>query len=475
MINGELLDDNYICGVRKVNWALNNQDLKRLNYFKDILESIEPVKFKILEKSSGVYKLVPIGSLKYMVDKYKNLFYYQKDCNVEGDKYKIVPNCILNASKEIKIAYWKGYYDSAKTCGKSVDNPSFATKGKIGAQCLYYLMHSIGYNMGIDLYNHPKKQEIYLSQTTFKTKKETNVKKIELQDQTNDYVYDLETDIGRFQAGIGDIIVKNTDSIFLRMKFNRDDFDKNRSDTFKLATICGDKITDELFKKPPIVLEFEKVFQPFILLTKKRYIAKKYEDMKDPFKLKCIDSKGTSLIRRDYCQMVKNCYKEIIDKLLEIKDTSDKSLVNESIIIFKKYIDDIHNYRIPIDDLVLSAMLAASYKTRPVHVVLAEKLKERNEEASIGDRIQYIFIESDDPKIKKSELGEDPDYAKRHNLKYNRKCYTDQLSKSVVGLYKVILIDDIKKLDELIEYINKNMISYGAKPFKHSDFKIEDK
>ena len=42
--------------------------------------------FKVLDtiKSSGVYKLVPVGSIKYMVEKYRNLMYDKED-------YKKVP------------------------------------------------------------------------------------------------------------------------------------------------------------------------------------------------------------------------------------------------------------------------------------------------------------------------------------------------------------------------------------------------
>ena len=72
---------------------------------------------------------------------------------------------------------------------------------------------------------------------------------------------------------------------------------------------------------------------------------------------------------------------------------------------------------IDVNDLIVSAMLAASYKTRPVHVQLADKLKQRKEEVQVGDRIPYIFIESSDPKSAKSELGEDPQYAIKNNLK----------------------------------------------------------
>lgn len=470
----------------KNSWALNNNDLKRLNYFKDILESIEPIKFKILDtlKSSGVYKLVPKGSIKYMVDKYRNLFYYQKDCNGDGDKYKIVPNCILNASKEIKMAYWTGYYeaDGAKTGSKNINNPSFAVKGKIGAQCMYYLMKSIGYDMGINITSHLKKKEIYfLNKTNFQVKNEYEVKKIVDKGITNDYVYDIETEIGRFNSGVGQLQIYNTDSVFLRFKYNREDFHLNRKDTFRLATVCGDNLTKDIFKRPPIELEFEKVFHPFILLTKKRYIANKFENVKDPFALKGVDAKGIALTRRDYCPMVKKCYKEIIDVIVNDNTSTKKSSnvdsidsVKKSTELYKKYIDNICNYKIDINDLIVSAMLAASYKTRPVHVQLAERLKQRKEEVQVGDRIPYIFIESDDPKIAKSELGEDPNYAIKHNLKYNRKCYLEQLAKPILGFYKIVLKDREDLLDHIINYTNDTLVKCGGKGLRPSDFKIED-
>lgn len=496
----------------KNSWALNNNNLERLNYFKDILESIEPIKFEILDtlKSSGVYKLVPKGSIKYMVNKYRNLFYYQKDCNSDGDKYKIVPNCILNASKEIKMAYWKGYYeaDGAKTSGFSVDKPSFAVKGKIGAQCMYYLMRSIGFDIGINFSKHPKKQEIYfLNYTTFQYKKEYIVKKIIDKGMTNNYVYDIETEIGRFGGGVGQLQMVNTDSVFLAFKYNRDDFTQNRKDTFKLATICGDNLTNDIFKRPPIELEFEKVFQPFVLLTKKRYIGKKFEDQSDPFKLKTIDTKGIALTRRDYCKMVKKCYKEIIDVIMETGD------LYESVDVFKKYVDKINDYKVETDDLVISAMLAKEYscglcKKKTVwsnikcstekcnysnshlsnhcekcknefhcrhqfslaHVNLAVNLLKRKEEIGVNDRIQYLFVEASDIKQKKGELAEDPKYAQEHNLKYNRACYLEQLAKTILGFFKIVLEKEQDLLTDSIDYVNTRLITYNAKPLKPSDF-----
>jgi hypothetical protein len=501
----------------KNSWALNNNDLKRLNYFKDILESVEPIKFKILDtlKSSGVYKLVPTGSLKYMVDKYRKLFYYQQDCNGEGDKYKIVPNCILNASKEIKMAYWKGYYeaDGAKTNGYSTECPSFAVKGKIGAQCMYYLMKSIGYNMYINLDNHhPKKQEIYFLNVIRNVRKDsTLVKKIVDKGNPDDYVYDLETNIGRFGAGVGKLQLKNTDSVFLSLKYNRQDFNKNRSDSFNLATICGDNLTDQVFKRPPVEMEFEKVFQPFILLTKKRYIGKKYENMKDPFKLKEITKSGIAVSRRDFSKIVKNCYTEVIDCIVN----EDGGGVNDSVEIYKSYVDRIDNYQIDIDDLITSKTLAKNYscalckkktewihlkcdscnkesplgslkcikckaifkcihKFNLVHVQLAIKMLNRKDEANINDRIQFVFIESDDRTLAKNELGEDPVYVKKNNLKYNRSFYLESLGKTILAFFKVCLNEHYDLLNEAIEYTNDKLESYGNKKLKPSDFKLDD-
>jgi hypothetical protein len=358
----------------------------------------------------------------------------------------------------------------------NTNNNTFTTKSKIEAQRIYYLLRSFGLNISINNIN----TDFIINKIDFEKEKETIVEKIIDKGTTNDYVYDIETDIGRFACGVGQLIGFNTDSVFLKFKYNRDDFELNRRDTFRLATNCGDNLTENIFNRKPIELEFEKVFHPFVLLTKKRYIANKYENPKDPFELKCVDAKGIALTRRDYCPMVKKCYKQIIDTILNDKTSTGEQInqsvdsVKRSTELYRGFIDAIYNYKIEIDDLVVSAMLASSYKTRPVHVQLAERLKERKEEVQIGDRIPYIYIETNDPKQAKSELGEDPQYAIKHNLKFNRSCYLEQLAKPILGFYKIVLKDREDLLDEIINYTNTTLVKCGGKALKPSDFKIED-
>ena len=361
----------------------------------------------------------------------------------------------------------------------NINNNTFITTSKLQAQRIYYLLQSFGFNVHIDNIN-----TVFIINKieglALRVEKETVVKKIIDKGTTNDYVYDIETDIGRFGAGVGQLQCYNTDSVFLRFQYNREDFNENRKDTFRLATVCGDNLTENIFNRKPIELEFEKVFHPFILLTKKRYIANKFENTKDPFQLKCVDAKGIALTRRDYCPMVKNCYKQIIDTILNDKtstgETCDKTYdsVKHSTDIYKSFVDKIYNYEIKIDDLIVSAMLASSYKTKPVHVQLAERLKLRKEEVQVGSRIPYIFIESNDPKQQKSELGEDPKYAIQNNLKYNRSCYLEQLAKPILGFYKIALKNREDLLDNIINYTNDILVKCGGKALRPSDFKIED-
>jgi hypothetical protein len=308
------------------------------------------------------------------------------------------------------------------------------------------------------LYFLNKRTDLLLTRNTPRTKIELIEHGLE---PGSEYIYDIQTRDGTFSAGIGELIVKNTDSIFLKLQFNTNDKELCRRKTFDLATKCGDKLTKEVFNRKPIEMEFEKVFQPFILLTKKRYIGNKYEDVKNPMKLKGLTTTGIALARRDYSQYTKECYQEIIDTLV------NKSNINEGIKVYKEYVNNLVMYNVNVDQLVLTALLNKDYKTRPVHVVLAEKMKKRQMEIQIGDRVPYVFIESDDKKLKKSELGEDPMYFKNNpHLKINRVCYLENLSKPIIGFFKVVLEKSPDVLESVIDYTNKSIIACHGKAIK---------
>ena len=407
----------------------------------------------------------------------ENLSYY-----FDPFTFADIPDSVLNYDIISSHRFINHYKSIAPyRYNKNNETEIFYIRNDKDAQKIYYLLKKCKYSyINLQKFNDERGEHVYavhfgakvpVTDTTDNTNEGCYVTKINIvaPQPVDTYVYDLETASGRFNAGVGEIVVKNTDSVFLRFVYNYTDFEKNRRDTFNMATLCGEKLTKEVFDRPPIEMEFEKVFQPFVLLTKKRYIAKKFDNPKDPFQLKGIDAKGIALTRRDYCKMVKSCYKEIIDTIM---DADLKNNVRESINVFYKYINNIRDYSVDSDDLVVSAMLAKSYKSDNIaHVNLAKRLKERKEEVQVGDRIPYIFIETDDPKAKKSELAEDPKYIEEHGLKFNRVCYLEQLAKPILGFYKIVLKDNEPLLDEVIDYVNDHLESFGGKRLKPSDFK----
>lgn len=222
-------------GIKR-SWALNNQNL---DYLREAQEGLERIygKFKILDTmgSSKVYKLVPcFGDFKVIVDKYRRLFY-------DKNKYKKVPVEILNASKEFKERFIKGYLagdgDKDKKGYFRFDN-----KGKIGSAGLYYLVNSLGYPTSINI--RSDKMLIYRLTCTRGGNNQridpNKVKKIMDLGPTDDYVYDLETENHHFAAGVGRLVVHNTDSNYISCN------DALFKDTDKVYDLARNLILNEL-------------------------------------------------------------------------------------------------------------------------------------------------------------------------------------------------------------------------------------
>ena len=382
----------------KYSWAINNNNLESLKKYKRILEDIEPIKFKILNtlNSSGVYKLVSCESIKYMVNKY-SIFYYK-------NKEKIIPDSILNSRLEIRKAFFSGYYDAdgSKTGNNGLDkNIDFTTKNKITAQSLYYLAKSIGYDkLRINIVI--KKKGIYyrISSTNKYRKDPTIIKKLyKISKKDNMYVYDLETENGDFNAGIGEITVFNTDSIFVSfVDYIKDKYkDKNITEkemlkyTIEAGEEAGEYVTSKL--KKPQNLEYEKVFWPFCIFSKKRYFGNKYEFSTEKYKQ---TSMGIVLKRRDNAPIVKDIYAGVIDIILNKKD------IDSAKEYFKEEIAKLLKGEVDLSKLIISKTLRGFYvnPTQIAHKVLADRMGERDpgNKPAPSDRIPYCYI--DESKLK---------------------------------------------------------------------------
>lgn len=355
----------------KYSWAINKVNRKLIEIAKKYLIELygDSTNFKILEtiKSSGCLKLVPKGSIKVMVDKFRDIFY-------DKDRLKIIPDKILNANYNIRLNFFIGYFsgDGSKCRNSRVKTIRFSNKGKIGSSHLYYLVKSLGYECSIQV--RKDKLNIYRLNCCIgtdwrrKQRKEPYVVKKMLDlgyNNENEFVYDIETEHGVFNGGIGEIIAKNTDSVFIHFKVP-DKIIKEHglfSDvalkwTIDEAIESGELITQgkwkgklgELVPLPsPHDLEYEKTYLPFILFSKKRYAGWLYEfDVKKP---KYLDCKGIILKRRDNCRFLKKIYEGCLYRILN-------NQLDDSIRFLKESLDDIlYNHerkKYPMSDFIIS-------------------------------------------------------------------------------------------------------------------------
>ena len=424
----------------KYSWALNNSDLEYCLILQSLLEEIYDTEFKILDtyNSSNVYKIVPHGQIKNYVIEYRDKFY-------TNNRLKQIPLEIINGSYDERYAFLCGYYsaDGYKCVNSKSKNIILTNKGKIGSSMLYYLTRSLGFEASIN--TRTDKRDIIQITCSGKLRKNDNViKKIEyLRDTVEDeYVYDIETDVGNFNTGFP-LIVKNTDSIFIDFKPKDDqgNFLENKAalkKSIEMGLQSEEYIQD--FLKPPHKLEYEKTFWPFILFSKKRYIGNKYE-----FKIGDDDyvqtSMGIVLKRRDNAKIVKHVYGGVINILMNKKN------VEMSIKFLREELYKLLDGKFPLDLLIITKSLRGYYKNPEsiAHKVLADRMGVRDpgNKPSSNDRIPYAYIDTHGKKIKlQGDRIEHPDYIREHNLKPDYMFYiTNQIMKPVGQIYSLIAED----------------------------------
>lgn len=370
----------------KYSWGMVNQILEPLEKCQSILKE-KGIETKILDclASSAVYKLVPVGKIKHMALEYRSKFY----CN---DRYKKVPDVILNGTEEVIQGFLSGYYvgDGDKGSIMRCD-----CKGQIGAMGLFYVMRRLGYQASVNC-RKDKPNVFRITGTIGKQRKSAiKIKKLfELPSDRCEEVYDITTENHHFHAGVGQMIVHNTDSIFIDVskcdwvkgKKGKDALDAS----IKLGQEIAKLITSKL--RAPQVLEYEKTFWPFMIITKKRYAGNKYEFSPDKYKF---TSMGLVTKRRDNAPILKTIYKGILDIMFGEDETS--VAVKKAVKLYQESVTDLLKGNVQIQDLVVSKTLKTGYKnpTQITHKVLAQKITDRDpgNAPSSNERIPFVFVD----------------------------------------------------------------------------------
>ena len=239
-----------------------------------------------------------------------------------------------------------------------------------------------------------------------------NIEINEIEDY-NDYVYDLTTENHHFAAGIGNMIVHNTDSVFINftgtIKHRNPGKDLTEKDLLAESIKIGEEAAEHInsHMKAPQNIEYEKTFWPFCIFSKKRYFGNKYEFDLDKYKQ---TSMGIVLKRRDNAPIVKTIYGGVIDIILNKRNVEDSKKY------FNKAVKDLLAGNVDISQLVISKTVKTDYSnpTLIAHKVLADRMGERDpgNKPQSNDRIPYCYIDPKNLKCKICNVKVNPDKCK---------------------------------------------------------------
>ncbi|XP_015419485.1 PREDICTED: DNA polymerase delta catalytic subunit [Myotis davidii] len=173
----------------------------------------------------------------------------------------------------------------------------------------------------------------------------------------------------------------------------------------------------------PIRLEFEKVYFPYLLISKKRYAGLLFSSRPDTHDR--MDCKGLEAVRRDNCPLVANLVTASLRRLLIDRDP--EGAVSHA----QDVISDLLCNRIDISQLVITKELtraAADYAGKQAHVELAERMRKRDPGSapSLGDRVPYVIIGAAKG-VAAYMKSEDPLFVLEHSLPIDTQYYLEQL------------------------------------------------
>ncbi|PVG03060.1 putative DNA polymerase delta catalytic subunit [Serendipita vermifera] len=229
------------------------------------------------------------------------------------------------------------------------------------------------------------------------------------------------------------VIYGDTDSVMV--EFGCDDLPT----AMELGREAAAFVTETEFVRP-INLEFEKVYFPYLLISKKRYAGLYWTK---PEKYDKMDAKGIETVRRDNCRLVSTVIETCLQKLLIDRD------VDAAENYVKRMISDLLQNKIDMSQLVITKALSKeTYEGKQAHDELAKRMRKRDAGSApaLGDRVPYVIIKG----VKSAaayEKAEDPLYVLEHNIPIDTKYYLDnQLAKPLERIFEPIMGEKVSRL-----------------------------
>lgn len=193
-----------------------------------------------------------------------------------------------------------------------------------------------------------------------------------------------------------------------------------------------------------VVLEFEKVFYPYLLIKRKTYSGLKYED--DPEAPPSLDVKGLAVVRRDNCALVRDVMKQVLN--LTMRDNNP----SEAFAVVQRAVTGLVEDRIPLGQLQITNSLKAddSYANdAQPQLTVVRKMRARKafDIPRSGDRVPFVITE--DARLPRvSDRAEHPRYVAEHpEVRVDTLYYLkNQLEKRLESILHLLPVANVDRL-----------------------------
>jgi DNA polymerase elongation subunit (family B) len=219
-------------------------------------------------------------------------------------------------------------------------------------------------------------------------------------------------------------------------------------------------------------LEFEKVFHPYLLEGKKRYMGLKFErdksvksaaaEAEGEMVCKGVDAKGVETERKDTLPFLKQIMTDVRDALMYRRDEA------EALRLYRGHLDRLVAGAIPMELLTLKKTLSSKveHKTEQIaHARVNAKRREREpgSEAQVNEQVEYVILNGHKD-AKTTMLAEDPSYVRDHGLALNYKWYFEHCIRDAMKkiFQHIASVDHDALTKEYAQRLNANRLGVNA-------------
>ena len=279
-----------------------------------------------IRRSGNVYRLNAVGDVASIVNKFVS------EC-INADGSKRIPYFILMGTRKVKEAFLQGFIDADGYIEKRTKTIELTNidKSVIAGLCL--IIKSLGYKYSIKT-RKDKPNAFTIRIIREAVEPEYKVRKIR-KFKYEGWVYDIETENHHFVAGIGNVLLHNTDSSIVKIPFI-DKFDETYVSELEkigkeLTRAVSKYFREKYGAKRDIKTKFERFAEMgYFPKVKKRYALRVIWEDKP---CNVIVIKGFEAIRTDASKFTREFMKKLFEMLLDETKTKEdiRKFVKESI------------------------------------------------------------------------------------------------------------------------------------------------